>query len=64
MYGWPEAEVTAQLKRLGLVAHITYQTTSDKCYVISQSPAGHIVVAAGSGVDIVVATATGVCKRS
>jgi serine/threonine-protein kinase len=64
MYGWPEAKVTAQLKHLGLVAHITYQVTSDKCYVISQSPAGHTVVAAGSSVDVVVATATGVCKHS
>ncbi|WP_144119094.1 serine/threonine-protein kinase [Catellatospora sichuanensis] len=62
MYGWREVEVTAELKRLGLVADISYRATPDKCHVLEQTPVGGTVLAAGSTVEIVIATATGVCK--
>ncbi|MBB5867591.1 serine/threonine-protein kinase [Allocatelliglobosispora scoriae] len=61
MYGWREVEVRAEMKRLELVARIEYRSTFDKCYVIDQSPPGGTVVPAGSTVDVVIATATGIC---
>ncbi|BCJ73489.1 hypothetical protein CS0771_30330 [Catellatospora sp. IY07-71] len=63
MYGWREVEVVAELKRLGLIGTITYRATPDQCYAIEQSPAGGTVVAAGSTVDVVIATATDQCKQ-
>jgi beta-lactam-binding protein with PASTA domain len=63
MYGWSESEVTAEMDRMGLVAHITHRATRDQCYVISQSPQGGTKVAVGSTVDVVVATATGICEQ-
>ncbi|WP_155371537.1 protein kinase domain-containing protein [Catellatospora vulcania] len=62
MFGWREVEVTEAMQRLGLVAHIEYRSTPDKCHVLEQTPAGGSVVAAGSTVEVVIATATGVCK--
>lgn len=63
MYGWREVEVVAELKRLGLIGTITYRATPDQCYAIEQTPAGGTVVAAGSTVDVVIATATDQCKE-
>ncbi|GAA1630104.1 protein kinase [Catellatospora bangladeshensis] len=63
MYGWREVEVVAELKRLGLIGTITYRATPDQCHVLEQSPAGGTVVAAGSTVDVVIATATDQCKQ-
>jgi serine/threonine-protein kinase len=63
MYGGREVEVVAELKRLGLIGTITYRATPDQCYAIEQSPAGGTVVAAGSAVDVVIATATDQCKQ-
>ena len=42
---------------------ITYRATPDQCHVLEQSPAGGTVVAAGSTVDVVIATATDQCKQ-
>ncbi len=63
MYGWRESEVRAEMDRLGLVTHVTYRATPDKCYAIEQSPTGGTVVAAGATIDVVIATATGICKQ-
>ncbi|MEV4413063.1 serine/threonine-protein kinase [Catellatospora sp. NPDC049609] len=63
MYGWREVEVTAELKRLGLIGRITYRATPDQCYAIEQTPAGGTVVAPGTTVDVVIATATDICKQ-
>jgi len=62
MYGWRESEMKAEMQRLGLIPQVTYRSTPDRCYVIEQSPAGGTVVRYGATVDVVVATATGVCK--
>ncbi len=63
LYGWRESEVTSEMTRLGLVARIRYRATPDKCYAIEQSPPGGTVLATGSTVEVVIATATGICKQ-
>jgi eukaryotic-like serine/threonine-protein kinase len=63
MYGWKEGEVTSEMRRLGLVARITYESTPDKCYAIRQTPSGGTVLPTGSPVDIVIARPTGTCKE-
>jgi hypothetical protein len=63
LYGWRESEVTSEMTRLGLTAHITYRATPDKCYAIEQTPPGGTVLPRGSTVEVVIATATGICKQ-
>jgi len=63
LYGWSETEVKSEMTRLGLVAHITYRFTPDKCYAIEQSPSGGTVLPTGSTVEVVIARATGNCEE-
>jgi eukaryotic-like serine/threonine-protein kinase len=62
LYGMSEEEATDMVRQMNLVADITYETNTNRCFVIDQWPEAGTVVAAGSTVDLTVATTTGICN--